>query len=159
MEPLQPRITKSTAITAIKARFETIEEMLNRFEVAKHQANLWDGERDGLREAVKTIEPGTYGELKLTKSSSAPVVYPNADGKYHLESCLQCTIPRTEAGIHLQAYGCNCATPEEFLDTILHKLQTSKAAALEYLQSIYLGEGITVDNLYTKSSSEKAVIS
>ena len=159
MEPLQPRITKSTAITAIKARFETTEALLARFEVAKHQANLWDGERDGIREAIKTIEPGQYGELKLSKSSSAPVVYPNADGKYHLESCLQCTIPRTEAGIGLQAYGCGLKTPEEFLDTILHKLQVSKAAALEYLQSIFLGEGITVGNLYTKSSSEKAVIS
>ena len=156
MEPLQPRITKSTAITAIKARFPTTEDLLKRFELAKHQANLWDGERDGLREAVKTIEPGTYGELKLTKSSSAPVVYPNADGKYHLESCLQCTIPRTEAGIHLTAYK---VKHEEFLDTILHKLQTSKSTALEYLQSIFIGEGITVDNLYTKSSSEKAVIS
>ena len=156
MEPLQPRITKSTAITAIKARFSSVEALLERFELAKHQANLWDGERDGIREAIKTIPEGTYGKLKLTKTTSAPVVYPNADGKYHLESCLQCTIPRTEAGIGLTAYR---VKHEELLDNILHHLQVSKANALEYLQSIFIGEGITVDNLYTKSSSEKAVIS
>ena len=159
MEPLQPRITKSTAIAAIKARFETTEALLERFEISKAQANLWDGERDGIREVIKTIEPGQYGKLKLTKTTSAAVTYPNADGKYHLESCLQCTIPRTAPGIGLQAYGCGLKTPEEFLDTILHHLQVSKPKALEYLQSIFLGEGITVDNLYTKSSSEKAVIS
>jgi hypothetical protein len=160
MEPLSPRITKSTAVAGIKARFDSTEDLLNRFEIAKVQANLWDGERDGLREAVKTLEPGQYGNLVLSKSTSAEVMYPNADGKHQIENCLQCTIPKVEAGIGLQAYGCGLVTPEEFLDSILHHLQSSKQAALNYLNQIFLGEGITVPNntLFEKKAAEKSQI-
>ena len=155
MEPLTPRITKSTAVAAIKARFPTEEALLERFEIAKAQANLWDGERDGLREAVKSIEPGVYGKVILTSSTGAEVVYPNAAGKFQLEECLQCTIPAAEAGIVIAAYSIK---PEEFLDAILkHK----KADALAYLKSIYIGEGITVANssLFEKKGSVKSCIS
>lgn len=160
MEPLSPRITKSTAVAAIKARFENEEAILKRFEVAKNQANLWDGERDGLREAVKAIEPGIYGSIVLAKSTGAPVMYPNADGKHQLESCLQCTIPPAAVGIGLQAYGCGFVTPEEFLDEILRHMQHGKAEAVKYLQAIFLGEGITVNNsfLYEKKGAEKSSI-
>jgi hypothetical protein len=160
MEPLTPRITKSTAIAAIKARFETEEELLKRFEVAKGAANLWDGERDGLREAVKTLEGGQYGNTILSWSTSAEVMYPNSSGKHQLENTLQCTIPRADTGIGLQAYGCGFTTPEAFSDEILSRMQHGKAEALRYMQHIFLGEGITVNNntLYEKKGSDKSTI-
>jgi hypothetical protein len=160
MEPLAPRITKSTAVAAIKARFKTEEALLKRFEIAKNQANLWDGERDGLREVVKTMDSGVYGSMLLSWTTSAPVLYPNASGKHQLENCLQSTIPRAEPGIGLQAYGNGFTTPEEFLDEILSRMQQGKAVALQYLQNIFMGEGVTEDNslLYEKKSSDKSNI-
>lgn len=160
MDPLSPRITKSTAVAGIKARFDSTEDLLKRFEVAKAQANLWDGERDGIREAVKTIEPGQYGNLVLSKSMSAEVMYPNADGKHQIENCLQCTIPRVAEGIGLQAYGCGFVEPEEFLDEILTHMQKGKEQAVKYLHSIFLGEGITIPNssLFEKKGAEKSQI-
>ena len=136
-EPLKPRITKSTAVAAIKARFESTSALLKRFNEAKAQANLWDGERDGLREAVKTIPDGQYDDVILSTSESAEVLYPNASGKHQLEACLQTTIPASEAGIGIQVYGCGLKTPEEFLDSILHHLQRSKESALVYLKQAY----------------------
>ena len=172
MEPLVPRITKSTAIAAIKARFETTEELLKRFEVAKNQANLWDGERDGLREAVKTLDGGKYGNTVLSWSSTAAVMYPNADGKHQLENCLQTTIPIPKfqrgnddtgmlAGDELIAFRADgVASPEEFLDAVLHQLQKGKPEALDYLKTLFVGAGTLVDNttLYEKKGADKSTI-
>lgn len=160
MEPLSPRVTKSTAVAAIRARFTSESELLKRFEIAKEQANLWDGERDGLREVVKVIPEGQYDDCILSKSTSAAVMYPNATGKHQLGQCLQSTVPSADGGIGIQVYGVGLKTPEEFLDSILHHMQTNKAAALAYLTQTFVGEGITVDNgtLYAMTASEKATI-
>ena len=139
-EPMVPRITKSTAVAAIKARFNDNGELLERFEVAKEQANLWDGERDGLREAVKSITAGTYvasssgSTVILTRTETAKVLYPNSAGKHQLENCLQCAIPMPtgieydDQIVAFQMDGIN--QPEEFLDLILHYLQKGKPEAL-----------------------------
>lgn len=155
--PLNPRITKSTSVTAAMALFPNTAAMLKRFEVAKAQANLWDGERDGLREAVKQCPPDQYEDVILTKKATAPVLYPNATAKYHIEHCLQSTVPAIESGLNIAVY---TLPPEELLNKLLHELQTNKANALTYLQSVYLGEGTSVDNseLYKKEPGEKAEI-
>lgn len=163
--PLTPRITKSTSVAAIQARFGSTEELLKRFEVAKAQANLWDGERDGLREAVKVTEPGQYGKVLLSKSESAPVLYPNSTGKFHLEECVQSTVSSEfSQGIPRDAqiliFAGHEETGEQFLDTILHYLQQGKDKAVEFLQSSLVGTGRLVPNeeLYEKKGSEKASI-
>ena len=158
MEPLKPRITKSTAVPAIKARFPKTSDMLKRFELAKAQANLWDGERDGLREAVKTLDAGKYDDVSLSWTPTAPVLYPNADGKYQLESTLQTNIPPTDHERVIVFAGPE--TPKLFLDQILHNLQTSKEMALNYLHNIYVGTGDTVNNglLYERKASSKSTI-
>ena len=153
MEPLKPRITKSTAVSAIKARFAKTGDMLKRFELAKAQANLWDGERDGLREAVKTLDAGKYDDVSLSWTPTAPVLYPNADGKYQLESTLQTNIPPTDHERVIVFAGPE--TPKQFLDQIQkHK------DPLGYLQSIYVGTGDTINNglLYEKKASSKSTI-
>lgn len=168
--PLVPRITKSTAIAAIKARFNDNGELLERFEIAKEQANLWDGERDGLREAVKSITTGSYiaantgSTIILTRTETAKVCYPNADGKHQLENCLQCAIPKPtgieydDQIIAFKVDGVN--QPEEFLDLILHYLQKGKPEALAMLKERFIGAGGYVDNasLYEKKGSEKSTI-
>jgi len=164
MEPLVPRITKSTAIAAIKARFPDTEALLKRFEVAKAQANLWDGERDGLREAVKTLEAGQYGRVILSWSSSAAVCYPNAAGKHQLENCLQTSIEVTkeyEAGDDVIAFQLDgVETAEQFLDTVLHFLQKGKPEALAFLGERMIGAGQFVPNkeLYEKKGADKSGI-
>jgi hypothetical protein len=164
MEPLSPRITKSTAIAAIKARFETTEALLSRFEIAKSQANLWDGERDGLREAVKTLEGGQYGHTILSWSTTAAVMYPNSDGKHQIENTMQTSIPipRTlEAGDGIMAFQIDgTMSPESFLDAILQQLQKGKDHALEFLQARFVGHGELVANssLYEKKGADKSQI-
>ena len=159
-EPLAPRITKSTAVAAIKARFSSEAELLKRFEVAKGQANLWDGERDGLREVVKTLPSGQYDNVILSKSESAPVLYPNSSGKHQLENCIQCTIPSHEPDMPIVVLQGTPDTPEEFLDQILSLMSKGKDHALEYLKISWVGHGETVDNygLFEKKGSEKSSI-
>ena len=167
--PLVPRITKSTAIAAIRARFENDGELLERFEVAKEQANLWDGERDGLREAVKAIQPGSFtspsgSTVILSRTETAKVMYPNATGKHQLENCLQTSIPAPtglEAGDQVIAFAIDgSCQPEAFLDAILHELQKGKDVALEFMKARFVGSGQFVDNaeLYEKKGSEKSSI-
>ena len=163
--PLVPRITKSTAVAAIKARFTGSGELLERFELAKEQANLWDGERDGLREAVKSIDAGTYQNgnniVILSRTETAKVMYPNATGKHQLENCLQTTVPGyAEAGMPIIVLQCTPDTPEELLDQILSLNSKGKEHALEYLKMAWVGHGETVDNaeLYEKKGSEKSAI-
>jgi hypothetical protein len=164
MEPLVPRITKSTAIAAIKARFETTEALLSRFEIAKAQANAWDGERDGLREAVKTLEGGRYGNAILSWSTSAAVMYPNAAGKHQLENCMQSTVPvpeKFDVNDQIMVFQIDgTPTPEQFLDAILSHMQKSKASALEFIQARFLGHGELVRNLdlYEKKGADKSQI-
>lgn len=164
MDPLQPRITKSTAVAAIKARFPTTEDLLARFEVAKNQANMWDGERDGLREAVKTLEGGQYGHTILSWTTTAAVMYPNADGKHQIENTMQTSIPvpRTlEAGDQIVAFQIDGdSSPEAFIDLVLHHLQKSKAAAIEYMTARYVGAGELVKNasLYEKKGADRSQI-
>lgn len=164
MEPLQPRITKSTAIAAIKARFPTTEDLLARFEVAKNQANLWDGERDGLREAVKTLEGGQYGHTILSWTTTAAVMYPNSDGKHQIENTLQTSIPATrtlDAGDQILAFQIDgTPTPEQFLDAILSHMQKGKDHALEFLTARFVGAGELVANssLYEKKGADKSQI-
>jgi hypothetical protein len=162
MEPLSPRITKSTAVAAIQARFETTEDLLKRFEVAKEQANLWDGERDGLREAVKKTAPGTYGNTLLSKTVSAEVLYPNAEGKFHLEECLQCDISSefVVPGTHFIAFNGPHEDVESFLDEILSEMQKGKEHTLKFLQGCLVGHGRIRANseLFSKTASEKASI-
>jgi hypothetical protein len=162
MEPLVPRITKSTATAAIRARFKTEGELLKRFEISKSQANLWDGERDGLREVVKQLDAGRYDNVILSWTETAPVLYPNADGKHQIENTLQTTFPAkaAEPGTKVMMLVCPPDSPEELLDAILHNLQTSKEVALQYLSSMYIGTGFTIQNqdLYEKKGSEKASI-
>ena len=153
MEPLKPRITKSTAVSAIKARFPKTSDMLKRFEVAKAEANLWDGERDGLREAVKTLDAGKYDDVSLSWTPTAAVLYPNSDGKYQLESTLQTNIPPTEHERVIVFAGPE--TLKQFLDELAkHK------DPLKYLKSIYVGTGDTINNnlLYEKKGSSKSTI-
>jgi hypothetical protein len=172
--PMLPRITKSTAVAAIRARFEGDGDLLERFEVAKNLANLWDGERDGLREAVKVIVPKTYTSVSsgstvvLTRTETAKVLYPNASGKHQLENCLQCSIPEIigvpeGAGIIAflaEAPDGGSISPKAFLDLVLHHLQTSKEAAVKYLETAFVGSGQVVDNatLFEKKGSEKSAI-
>lgn len=161
--PLAPRITKSTAVDKIKARFEKTSEMLKRFTVANGMASLWDGERDGLREAVKTIEAGQYDDVVLTKTDTAPVLYPNADGKHLLECCLQSTVPAPDGGLDGFVIAFNtpdAVRPAQFLDNILHHLQKSKESALEYLENNLIGVGEIRHNedLYEKKGSTKNTI-
>lgn len=159
--PFSPRITKSTAVAAINTLFPTTEALLKRFNIAKTQANFWDGERDGLREVVKTLVSGTYGKCILTKTTGASVLYPNAEGKHQLENCLQTDIPSMDipAGTKVTAYIFG-GGPEAFLDAILHQLQTSKAAALTFLEECHIGSGQVVanDTLYKATASETATI-
>lgn len=173
VKPLEPRITKSTAVATIRARFETDGDLLARFELAKEQANLWDGERDGLREAVKVLQPGQFitrdeHRVVLTRTESAKVLYPNAAGKHQLEYCLQCSIPEVigvpeGAGIIAflaEATDGGSISPKAFLDQILHHLQTSKEQAVSFLETAFIGSGKIVDNanLYEKKGSEKSTI-
>lgn len=165
-EPLAPRITKTTAVAAIKARFPDTESLLQRFELAKNQANQWDGERDGLREAVKTIPPGLYGRTALSWSSTAAVLYPNASGKYQLECCLQTSIPRfitLEENDGIIAFQVEelIKTPEDFLELILHHLQKGKEHLLDVLAGSYIGAGKILSNgsLYEKKGADKSTIS
>jgi hypothetical protein len=171
--PMVPRITKSTAVAAIRARFESDGDLLERFEIAKEQANLWDGERDGLREAVKIITPKSYvassgNTVVLTRTETAKVCYPNASGKHQLENCLQTSIPEIigvpeGAGVIAflaEATDGGSISPKAFLDLILHHLQTSKEAAVTFLETAFIGSGQVVDNatLYEKKGSEKSAI-
>lgn len=162
MEPLSPRITKSTSVAAIKARFPDNEALLARFEVAKSQANLWDGERDGLREAVKTLEGGQYGRHVLSWGTSSPVMYPNAEGKHQLESTLQTTCPAPttlEEGDNILCFQVD-GSPEAFLDAILHNLQKGKEQALAFVQERFIGSGTYVANatLYSSKGADKSTI-
>ena len=163
-KPLEPRITKSTAVASIKQRFATTAELLKRFVIANKQAGLWDGERDGIREAVKTIPAGTYENVVLSKSTTEPVCYVNAEGKYQLEETLQTGImapePGTEGFVLAFFTEDSSLTPAKFLDTILHKMQTSKEAALSYMTDNFVGFGAIVnnENLYEKKGSEKNTI-
>lgn len=163
-EPLVPRITKSTAIAAIKARFETTEALLKRFELAKNQANLWDGERDGLREAVKTLEGGQYGHTILAWSTSAAVMYPNSTGKHQLENCMQSTVPipeKFDVNDQIMVFQIDgTPSPEQFLDAILSHMQKGKEHALEFMTARFLGAGELVRNLdlYEKKGADKSQI-
>ena len=158
-EPLAPRITKSTAVAAIKARFSSEAELLKRFEVAKGQANLWDGERDGLREAVKLMDPGQYDNVILSKSESAPVLYPNSSGKHQLENCIQCTVESTTRRGGVAVLHTNMSA-DAFLDHVLSLASRGKEQAQQYIRDTWLGSGEIVDNdeLYEKKGSEKASI-
>jgi hypothetical protein len=164
--PMVPRITKSTAVAAIRARFENEGELLERFEVAKEQANLWDGERDGLREAVKAIPSGSFvstsgNTVVLSRTETAKVLYPNASGKHQLENCLQTTIPTGLIGGPVCALAIDCTTPEELLGIILYQLRGGGGEqVLQFLKDAWLGSGAIVDNagLYEKKGSEKSSI-
>lgn len=160
MEPLSPRITKSTAIAAIKARFSKDSDLLKRFEIAKAQANMWDGERDGLREAVKTLEGGQYDNVILSWGTSAPIMYPNASGKHQLENCIQTTVPAYEGSMPIVVLQNTPDSPEEFLDQILSLNAKGKEHALDFLKMSWIGHGETVDNktLYEKKGSDKSSI-
>jgi len=162
--PLVPRITKSTAVAAITARFPTTEKLLQRFEVSKTQANLWDGERDGLREAVKKLEGGQYGHTILSWSTSAAVMYPNASGKHQLENCMQSTVPipeKFDVNDQIMVFQIDGSpTPEQFLDAILSHMQKGKAEALAFVSARFLGAGELVRNLdlYEKKGADKSQI-
>mgnify|MGYP000903245635 CR=1 FL=1 len=161
IEPLSPRITKSTAVAAVKARFNNTAELLLRYELAKSQANLWDGERDGIREAVKTIPDGQYDKVILSTTETAEVLYPNASGKFQLESCLQTTVPITKQDGQVVVFQIDgSGQPEVFLDAILHELQKGKDVALEFLKQRFVGAGDILENsdLYEKKGSSKAKI-
>ena len=126
-------------------------------------ASLWDGERDGIREAVKTVKAGTYDDVVLTKSTTAPVLYVNADGKYMLENCLQCSIPRPEPeteGFVIAFSTADRLHPAQFLDQVLHHLQNGKEAALQFLVDSHMGSGLVSQNevLYEKKGSEKNTV-
>jgi hypothetical protein len=148
-EPLKPRITKSTAVVAIKARFDKPSDLLKRFVIAKDQASLWDGERDGLREVVKTYDAGQYDNVVLSKTTGALVLYPSAAGKYQIESTLQTTIPCTIEEGTVMVFQTDAFTPEEFF-----------ALSLEEMRECFLGQGEVVDNdtLYGKKGSETSGI-
>lgn len=159
--PLVPRITKSTALAKIKARFKDNAELLKRFELAKGQANLWDGERDGLREVVKLIPAGRHGDVILEKTLGEPVMYPNAAGKHQLENTLQTTvanmgIPDGTSVLILTGF----ESAHQLLEAVLHSLQTSKAAALEMLENQVVDHGYVVNNedLYSETCSKQAKI-
>lgn len=166
--PMFPRITKSTAVAAIEARFSGSGELLERFEVAKEQANLWDGERDGLREAVKKINPGQFkssvsgSTVILSRTETAKVLYPNASGKHQIENCLQTDIlsPFVTPGTGVIVIKTEAQNCEAFLDSILHELQKSKGAAISFLVETLVGIGHVVDNseLFEKKGSEKSAI-
>lgn len=171
--PLVPRITKSTAVAAILARFDTTEDLLKRFEISKAQANLWDGERDGMREAVKTLEGGKYGNTILSWTTTAPVMYPNSAGKHQLENCLQTTIPAVSVlakGTERMDGSLNEGDPvivflfagdaEEFAEALLHQLQKGKDNLLQYVMESCMGTGELVKNneLYEKKGAEKSTI-
>jgi hypothetical protein len=167
--PLVPRITKSTAVAAIRARFENDGDLLERFEIAKEQANLWDGERDGLREAVKVIQPGQFmssanNNVVLSRTETAKVLYPNSAGKHQLENCLQTTIPAPtgyEPGDAIFAIMGAYASASQFLDHILSMVaKYGKDEALDHLEGTWVGCGQFVDNaeLYEKKGSEKSSI-
>lgn len=160
-EPLSPRITKSTAVVAVKARFSTMAELLTRFELAKAQASIWDGERDGIREAVKTLPDGQYDNVILSTTESAEVLYPNASGKFQLESCLQTTVPITKQDGQVVVFQIDgSGQPEVFLDAILHELQKGKEMALEFMKQRFVGVGEILENsdMYEKKGSTKAKI-
>jgi hypothetical protein len=137
--------------------------LLQRFEVSKAQANLWDGERDGLREAVKKLEGGMYGRTVLSWSTSAAVMYPNAEGKHQIENCLQTTIESVPLvhGSGVVAFKTEAKSCEAFLDSILHELQKSKGAAVSFMVETLIGFGTAVDNrtLYEKKGADKSAIS
>ena len=161
IKPLVPRITKNTAVAKVQAMFPTTSDLLKRFELAKNQANLWDGERDGIREAVKLIKAGRYEDVILEKSKGSEVLYPNAEGKHQLEDCLQTTIPSMDIPAETEVIALlGFSSPAHLLETILHTLQSSKADALALLENAFIGAGHIVDNesLYEKKGSEKATI-
>ena len=159
--PLVPRITKSTAVAKIEALFKDNAELLKRFELAKAHANLWDGERDGLREVVKLIPAGRHGDVILEKTLGEPVMYPNADGKHQLEDTLQTTVPPMDipAGTDVLILT-GFDSSAHLLEAVLHSLQTSKATALEMLENHMVDHGYVVGNesLYSKSVSKRAKI-
>lgn len=163
--PHLPRITKSTPVPTIRTYFPTEEALLERFDLAKNMANVWDGERDGLREAVKKITAGTWGRCVLTRKTTAAVCYPNADGKHQLENTLQTDIPEVhglEVGspiivFHIGTPDGGSITPASFLDRILHELQKGKDQALSFVESHFVGSGRVIENasLYKKEDGEK----
>jgi len=172
-EPLKPRITKSTAVAAIMALFEKPSELLKRFEIAKAEANLWDGERDGLREAVKGLKGGQYDDVILSWSTTAPVMYPNSTGKHQLENCLQISVvapPVLHKGTE-RVDGAICAgdpvivfqfagDAEQFMEAMLHQLQKGKDVATTWIMESCIGTGEVVKNseLYEKKGADKSTI-
>jgi len=163
--PILPRITKSTAVSIIERLFPSKAALLKRYVVAKTMAGLWDGERDGLNKAVKEITDGTYDDVVITRTTTAAVNYPNAEGKAQLENCLQCTVdaPSVEPGTPIVVFTIPAIGSDhcqEFLDRLLHVLQKGKDEALEYLRTNSLGIGQVVDNafLYKKEDGERASI-
>jgi hypothetical protein len=125
-------------------------------------AALWDGERDGIREAVKVTEAGTYDDVILTWTATAAVGYPNAEGKHQIENTLQTTIPcgELEAGNKVAVLHISHTSPAEFLDQILSLVHNSKDDALEYLSNRWVGSGNVIDNeaLYRKDPGSKSDI-
>jgi hypothetical protein len=89
-------------------------------------------------------------------------MYPNAEGKHQIESCLQTSIPATDlpAGTPCLALAWPAESPEELLDGILRALQVSKQAALGFLSAAWLGIGSIQPNhsLFERKGSEKATI-
>lgn len=159
--PLKPRITKSTSLAVINGLFPKTSDMLKRFElVSKPQASLWDGERDGLREAIKATANGQYDNVILTKATGAPVSYVNAEGKHYVEDCMICTIPAREVEGGVIAFQYDGGTVEKFLDLILHNMQQGKDQALNLLNEMCIGNGDLVDNdsLYKSEGATKSTI-
>lgn len=163
MKPFEPRITKSTSVATVLSYFPTEEELLLRYDLAKEQANLWDGERDGLRNAVKLITDGTWGRCVVSRKTTAATCYVNAEGKHQIENCLQTSIPEVhglEPGTHVVALTDIPGNAEGMAMRILHELQNGKDALVKYLENCIIGDGRIIDNatLYSKEAGERMTI-
>jgi hypothetical protein len=146
---LQPavKIKESTADSVLAGLYPNPADLLKRFEAVKAVAGWSDTERDRLRKYIQDkLAPGAYDNVILGFSETASQIYPNAEGKHVLKAFMLSDLPKQEEGITVVALQFN-GEPEDLLDKVLHHMQTSKEAAAEYLRSICLGSGVTMDNL------------
>lgn len=150
------RITKSTADAVVARLYPNTSDLLKRFEQVKQEANLADGERDKLRQYIQDNVPaGQYDNVLMTIETGAEQCYVNAEGKDALR--YNCIVDgrQPEAGIEVVVLRDAIS-----VEALLHQLQTSKEALAEYLQSLVLCKGLTVDNdsLYSEKASRKIKI-
>jgi hypothetical protein len=160
-EPMVPPIKKATPPRVIAERFASAADLLKRFTVAKSMASAWDGERDGLREAVKGLEEGRHGDMMLLFKKTTAVCYPNAEGKHQLEDMLQVSVPREalSPGSPVVALAWD-GGPEALLDRLLAEMQHGKASALAMLEAVFAGTGTVLDNctMYSKEEGVKSEV-